>query len=58
MRVDDFVVLVGNSLGLGQAVTFGTISALGRSGFVINTYEDFIQTDAPRSIRAIPAARW
>ncbi|HKF95034.1 MAG TPA: hypothetical protein VKB53_11490 [Gammaproteobacteria bacterium] len=54
----DFLVVVGNSFGLGQAVTSGTVSVLGRSGFDIDAYEDFIQTDAPRSIRAIPAARW
>ena len=46
VRVGDFVVAIGNPFGLGQTVTSGIISALGRSGLGIEGYEDFIQTDA------------
>ncbi|MBY0511713.1 MAG: trypsin-like peptidase domain-containing protein, partial [Rhodospirillaceae bacterium] len=46
MRVGDYVVAVGNPFGLGQTVTSGIVSALGRSGLAIEGYEDFIQTDA------------
>ena len=47
VRVGDFVVAIGNPFGLGQTVTSGIISALGRSGVFDNYgYEDFIQTDA------------
>ncbi len=46
LRVGDFVVAVGNPFGLGQTVTSGIVSALGRSGLGIQGYEDFIQTDA------------
>ena len=46
MRVGDFVVAIGNPFGLGQTVTSGIVSALGRSGLGIEGYEDFIQTDA------------
>ncbi|MFZ1495216.1 MAG: DegQ family serine endoprotease [Candidatus Competibacter denitrificans] len=46
LRVGDFVVAIGNPFGLGQTVTSGIISALGRSGLGIQGYEDFIQTDA------------
>ncbi len=46
LRVGDFVVAIGNPFGLGQTVTSGIISALGRSGLGIEDYEDFIQTDA------------
>ena len=46
LRVGDFVVAIGNPFGLGQTVTSGIISALGRSGNGIEGYEDFIQTDA------------
>jgi serine protease Do/serine protease DegQ len=46
LQVGDFVVAVGNPFGLGQTVTSGIISALGRSGLGIEGYEDFIQTDA------------
>lgn len=42
----DFVVAIGNHFGLGQTVTSGIISAVGRSGLGIEGYEDFIQTDA------------
>ena len=46
LRVGDFVVAIGNPFGIGQTVTSGIISALGRSGLGIEAYEDFIQTDA------------
>lgn len=46
VRVGDFVVAIGNPFGLGQTVTSGIVSALGRSGLGIESYEDFIQTDA------------
>ena len=46
LRVGDFVVAVGNPFGLGQTVTSGIVSAIGRSGLGIEGYEDFIQTDA------------
>ncbi len=42
----DFVVAIGNPFGLGQTVTSGIVSALGRTGLGIEGYEDFIQTDA------------
>ena len=45
MEVGDFVVAIGNPFGIGQTVTSGIVSALGRSGLG-NRYEDFIQTDA------------
>jgi Do/DeqQ family serine protease len=46
LRVGDFVVAIGNPFGLGQTVTYGIISALGRTGLGIEGYENFIQTDA------------
>ncbi len=46
LRVGDFVVAIGNPFGLGQTVTSGIVSALGRSGINLEGYEDFIQTDA------------
>jgi len=46
LEVGDFVVAVGNPFGLGQTVTLGIVSAVGRSGLGIEGYEDFIQTDA------------
>jgi Do/DeqQ family serine protease len=46
LEVGDFVIAVGNSFGLGQTVTSGIVSALGRTGLGIEGYEDFIQTDA------------
>ncbi len=45
LRVGDFVVAIGNPFGLGQTVTSGIVSALGRSGLG-EGFEDFIQTDA------------
>lgn len=46
MRVGDFVVAIGNPFGLGQTVTSGIVSALGRGGFGADRLESFIQTDA------------
>jgi serine protease DegQ len=46
LRVGDFVLAIGNPFGLGQTVTFGIVSALGRTGLVEGGYENFIQTDA------------
>ena len=46
LRVGDFAVAIGNPFGLGQTVTSGIVSALGRTGLGIEGYEDFIQTDA------------
>jgi serine protease DegQ len=46
-RVGDIVLAIGNPFGVGQTVTSGIISALGRSHLGINTFENFIQTDAP-----------
>lgn len=46
LLVGDYVVAVGNPFGLGQTVTAGIVSALGRSGINPEGYEDFIQTDA------------
>lgn len=45
-KVGDIVLAIGNPLGIGQTVTMGIISALGRKQRGINTYVDFIQTDA------------
>ena len=46
LRVGDFVVAVGNPFGLGQTVTSGIVSALGRTGFRALEFQNFIQTDA------------
>lgn len=46
VRVGDVVLAIGNPFGVGQTVTMGIISALGRSQLGINLYENFIQTDA------------
>lgn len=46
LEVGDFVAAIGNPFGLGQTVTAGIVSALGRTGLGIEGYEDFIQTDA------------
>ncbi len=45
-RVGDVVLAIGNPFGVGQTVTLGIVSALGRSHLGINTFENFIQTDA------------
>ena len=47
LRVGDFVVAIGNPFGLGQTVTSGIISALGRGGLALPGDQGFIQTDAP-----------
>ena len=47
LEVGDFVIAVGNPFGLGQTVTSGLVSALGRTGLGKQGYEDLIQTDAP-----------
>ena len=46
LKVGDFAIAIGNPFGLGQTVTSGIVSALGRSGLNIENYENFIQTDA------------
>lgn len=46
VKVGDVVLAVGNPFGVGQSVTMGIVSALSRSRVGINTFEDFIQTDA------------
>jgi serine protease Do len=46
LRVGDFTVAIGNPFGLGQTVTSGIVSALGRSGLNVQNFENFIQTDA------------
>lgn len=45
-EIGDFVVAIGNPFGIGQTVTAGIVSALGRAGLNNDNYEDFIQTDA------------
>lgn len=45
-RVGDVVLAIGNPLGFGHSVTQGIVSALGRFGLQLHTYEDYIQTDA------------
>ena len=45
-QVGDYVIAIGNPFGIGQTVTSGIVSALGRSGLSVEGYEDFIQTDA------------
>ncbi|HPO59880.1 MAG TPA: PDZ domain-containing protein, partial [Anaerolineaceae bacterium] len=46
VRVGDVVLAIGNPFGVGQTVTMGIVSALGRTHLGINTFENFIQTDA------------
>jgi len=46
VRVGDVVLAMGNPFGVGQTVTMGIVSALGRNHVGINTFENFIQTDA------------
>lgn len=46
LKIGDFVVALGNPFGLGQTATLGIVSALGRTGLGIESYENFIQTDA------------
>jgi Do/DeqQ family serine protease len=46
VKIGDYALAIGNPFGLGQTVTMGIVSALGRSGINADGYEDFIQTDA------------
>ena len=46
LQVGDVVLAIGNPFGVGQTVTSGIVSAIGRSSLNINTFENFIQTDA------------
>ncbi|MCX8098240.1 MAG: Do family serine endopeptidase [Casimicrobiaceae bacterium] len=46
LQVGDYVLAIGNPFGVGQTVTAGIVSALGRAGLNTEAYEDFIQTDA------------
>ena len=46
LQIGDYVIAIGNPFGIGQTVTSGIVSALGRSGLSPEGYEDFIQTDA------------
>ncbi|WP_034949433.1 serine endoprotease DegP [Erwinia oleae] len=46
IKVGDYTVAIGNPYGLGETVTSGIVSALGRSGLNVENYENFIQTDA------------
>jgi len=47
LAVGDFVLAIGNPLGLNQTVTFGIVSAVGRADVGVADYEDFVQVDAP-----------
>jgi len=47
LSVGDYVVAVGNPFGLGQTVTSGIVSAMGRTGLAVDGWDNFIQTDAP-----------
>ncbi|HKJ07724.1 MAG TPA: trypsin-like peptidase domain-containing protein, partial [Gammaproteobacteria bacterium] len=47
LQVGDYLVAVGNPFGLGQTVTSGIVSALGRTGLSVDSWDNFIQTDAP-----------
>jgi len=46
VNIGDVVLAIGNPFGVGQTVTMGIVSALGRNQLGLNTYEDYIQTDA------------
>ena len=46
VKVGDYTIAVGNAFGIGQTVTSGIVSALGRSTYTQDSYQDFIQTDA------------
>ena len=46
IKVGSFAIAIGNPFGLSNSVTFGIVSAKGRSGMRVTDYEDFIQTDA------------
>ncbi|MFI5224380.1 MAG: S1C family serine protease, partial [Nitrospirales bacterium] len=47
LAVGEFVLAIGNPLGLSRSVTFGIVSAVGRADVGVADFEDFIQTDAP-----------
>jgi len=47
IRIGDVVLAIGNPFGVGQTVTMGIVSATGRNQLGVNTFENFIQTDAP-----------
>ncbi|MCS6285517.1 MAG: Do family serine endopeptidase [Nitrospira sp.] len=47
LAVGEFVLAIGNPLGLSRTVTFGIVSAVGRADVGVADFEDFIQTDAP-----------
>jgi serine protease Do len=47
VQVGDYALAIGNPFGVGQTVTMGIVSAMGRNNLGIEAYEDFIQTDAP-----------
>jgi serine protease Do len=47
LAVGDFVLAIGNPLGLSRTVTFGIVSAVGRADVGVADFEDFVQTDAP-----------
>ena len=57
LQVGDVVLAIGNPFGVGQSVTMGIVSALHRNQLGINTFENFIQTDA-RSTPATQGALW
>ncbi|BCQ41397.1 hypothetical protein ERHA54_40000 [Erwinia rhapontici] len=57
LRVGDYTVAIGNPYGLGETVTSGIVSALGRSGLNLENYENFIQTDAAIN-RGNSGGRW
>ena len=46
LSIGDVVLAIGNPFGVGQTVTMGIVSAMGRNQLGLNTYEDYIQTDA------------
>lgn len=50
LEVGDLVLALGNPFGVGQTVTMGIVSALGRGELGLTDYEDFIQTDAPINV--------
>ena len=50
LRVGDIVLAIGNPVGLSQTVTQGIVSATGRAGLELATFENFIQTDAPINV--------
>ena len=57
LRVGDYTVAIGNPFGLGETVTSGIVSALGRSGLNAENYENFIQTATSVSV-LLSRATW